>query len=117
MDAQAIAATLLARVYRWMDEYGLQDQIEQVLTEAGAVGVEREVEVGPRCRIDLVVARVGIEVKVKGAPADVARQLQRYAATGRFDAFVLATTVHAHRGMPETLGGVPVHVAYLAKPF
>jgi hypothetical protein len=88
-----------------------------VLTEAGATGVEREVAIGTGSRLDLLLGRIGIEVKVKGTPANVARQLQRYAGSDRVDALVLATTVHTHRAMPATLGGVPVHVAYLSKPF
>ncbi|UKD50880.1 PD-(D/E)XK nuclease family protein (plasmid) [Amycolatopsis sp. FU40] len=110
--ADAITGLLTGYTFTWTNEGELAGQLAAVLSAAG-IDVRREARLGPRCRIDLLTGRVGIEVKVKGTAEDVARQLQRYAATGAVDELVLATTRAAHRDMPAELGGVPVTVAYL----
>jgi hypothetical protein len=62
-----------------------------------------------RNRIDFVVGRIGVELKVDGSPAAVLRQLDRYAAAAELDAVTLVTTRRAHlRGLPSELRGKPV---------
>jgi hypothetical protein len=107
-----ISGLLTGYRFTWSDEEQLAGQLAEILTAAGIM-VRREVRLAPRCRIDLLTGRVGIEVKVAGTAEAVARQLQRYAATGTVDELVLATTRAAHRGVPAVLGGVPVTVTYL----
>jgi hypothetical protein len=110
--AERIAHVLTRYRFTWDDEYELQDAIAHVLAQHVAP-VEREVTLAPRCRIDILVGRVGIEIKVKGSVETVARQLQRYATTGRLDALVLATTRATHHTLPTELGGMPVTVVNL----
>jgi alkanesulfonate monooxygenase SsuD/methylene tetrahydromethanopterin reductase-like flavin-dependent oxidoreductase (luciferase family) len=112
VSAEAIAAALDGFRFVWRDEYELQDGIASVLSAAGWP-VRREVPLAPRCRIDLLVDRVGVEVKVAGSPEVVARQLQRYARQGALTGLVLATTCPAHRALPERVGGLPLTLAYL----
>lgn len=110
--AEQLAALLHSHRYTWNNEAELHKHLAAVLTEAGHT-VQREVTVAPRCRIDLVVDRTGIEVKVNGTPETVARQLQRYAHSDDLDALVLATTCVRHRVIPAELGGLPITVVNL----
>ncbi len=111
--AEAIVTLLTRNHYRYSDETQLQHQIAQLLGGHGHT-VSREVVLDRRSRIDLVVdSRIGLEIKVDGPVADVARQLQRYASTGSLRALVLATTCARHMQLPERVGGLPILVAYL----
>jgi hypothetical protein len=98
--------------YTYQSEVELQGHLAQRLTDAGFTA-RREVHVAPRCRIDVLVGRVGIEVKIDGSVEDVAWQLQRYARSPLLDTLVLATTCARHRRLPASIAGMPIHVAYL----
>ncbi|TDX78696.1 hypothetical protein EDF35_1910 [Rathayibacter sp. PhB151] len=85
-------------------------------------GVVREVPLSDgHSRIDLMVYPaitggpfIGVEVKVKGAPADVFRQLARYAECEEVHGLVLVTTSSRHLRMPRTFdNGKPLVVAML----
>ena len=60
------------------EEYDIHAQVAEALGAAG-LSFAHEYRLGPRCRIDFRVGRVGIEVK-KGRPAtaQLVRQLRRY---------------------------------------
>jgi len=109
--AGEITAVVAAHAFRYAHERELQDGLAQVLgplaTRHG-LAVDREVVVPGAGRIDLVLGRVGVEVKVGGAPAAVGRQIRRYQA-GPFDALVLVTTRVAHLALTYP-GPPPVHV-------
>lgn len=92
--AQEIARVINGYTYRYASEYDIQAAVHQALTDAG-VDATREVRTDAG-RIDLVVGRIGIEVKTKGPAAAVRRQLSRYALTGDFDELVLVTTRSQH---------------------
>lgn len=93
------------------EEYDIHAAIASALTEAGLC-YEHEYKLGPRCRIDFRVGRVGIEVK-KGRPASAAltRQLQRYLASDALDAVVVVTQ-RAVR-LPAAIAGKPVTLVSL----
>ncbi len=105
----AITAAVRGYRYSYSDEHELQAGLADALTAAGLV-FEREVALGPRDRIDFVVDRVGIEVKIDGAPAVVLRQLLRYAHSDRVDHLILVTTRRTHRTLPLTVGAVPLTI-------
>jgi len=68
-------------------------------------------------RIDFLLGRVGIEVKVKGSSADVTRQLWRYADSPQIDGLLLVTTKREHRrviGESATFKGKPVLMLCIA---
>lgn len=102
-----IAAAVSGCRFQFADEYGLQALLAEALADLGPV--EREVRVPGAGRIDLVVGRIGIEVKVAGSPAAVGRQLRRYRDSGCFDGLVLATTRPAHLTLADT-AAPPVRV-------
>lgn len=81
--------------FSFTDEYQLQDGIEQALRLAG-LSVRREVRLNSRDRIDLVVDRVGIEVKVAGQTSNVARQCRRYLESEVLDDLILVTNRPRH---------------------
>lgn len=106
------AAELIAHTrFTHIDEAGLQAGIAAVLAPHFVEPVQREVQIGPGSRIDLLVGELGIEVKVAGSVALVVRQLRRYAATGRVTQLILVSTRVAHRELNGvTLSAVPVTV-------
>ena len=93
------------------EEYDIHAQVAEALGAAG-LAYEHEYRLGPRCRIDFRVGRVGIEVK-KGRPAsaELARQLRRYLASDALDA-VIVVTQRVTR-LPDTIAGKPVYIISL----
>lgn len=115
MTAETIVTRLRAFRIRTGQEMAFQDDVATILTREGCE-FEREYDLGPgRGRIDFYVPSIkcGLELKVKGSLADVARQLQRYAASKEIDSLVLVTGRTRLNAMPETLGGKPVHLVSL----
>lgn len=82
--------------FRWATEDELQRGLTQALAESG-FQVEREVRLNARDRIDLLVGRVGIEVKIDGPWRTVERQLDRYLECELLDAVVLVTAKAMHQ--------------------
>jgi hypothetical protein len=111
--AADVAAVLAGHRFTFAGEDDLQAAIASVLALAGLPAV-REVDLGRYGRIDVLVDRVGGEVKVAGAVAEVGRQLQRYAHSPRVEELVLATTRARHRQLPARLAGTPLLVVPLA---
>lgn len=111
--AAEVAAVLAGHRFTFAGEGDLQAAIVAVLAVAGLPAV-REVDLGRHGRIDVLVDRVGVEVKVAGAVAEVGRQLQRYAHSPRVDELVLATTRTRHRQLPPRLAGTPLVVVPLS---
>lgn len=113
MHSSQIVELLGSHRYAVLDETHLQAAIGEILTDA-ACAHTREARIGPRERVDFLTAsRVAIEVKIAGAPADVLRQLTRYAASGEVASLVLATTKAAHVALPIAVGGKALHVVLM----
>lgn len=94
-------------------ERELQDAIEEML-RAEEIPYEREVELAAADRPDFMVERCAVEVKMKGSPAEVLRQLLRYAKHDRVDRLVLITTRSSHVDIQPTLLGKPLLVLYVS---
>jgi hypothetical protein len=95
--ALAIAKQIQRFIWAHVSEKTIHDELERLLIKADpSWTVKREVVLGPRERIDLLVSEpgqnVGIEVKVKGSPQKVLEQLRRYARHPQIDALILVTT-------------------------
>lgn len=85
-----VAAVIRRHRYRYANELELHAAIAQALDDAG-IAYEREVRLTPQDRIDFLCDDVGVEVKIKGGPSSVARQLARYARHERIGALCLVT--------------------------
>lgn len=85
--------------------------VERCLEEHGVV-CEHEVRLGCRCRIDLMVGDVGIEMK-RGKPQrqKVLEQLMRYAACERVSALILVAERSVD--LPHALCGKPLYTICL----
>lgn len=110
MDAEALVHLLSGKRMRCTTERALQDDVESVLTAAGTAFI-REHRFGPRDRIDFLVGRTGLEIKIKGGARDIHRQCLRYCERPEIDALVLATT--RPLGLPAL--SKPVHILDLSR--
>lgn len=111
MNADQVAAVIAG----WRGtarETAVQAHLAAVLAAAGGA-VRREVPIVGG-RIDIVCDRVGVEVKVDGTLAAVARQVIRYCAEPGLDAVVVATTHAQHLRLPRNVRGKPVIVVHIA---
>jgi hypothetical protein len=97
--AAAVAALVRAHRFAYHDEATLQAGLAACLAAAG-LPVRREVDLGRLGRIDLLVARVGIEVKVAGSLDAVGRQVRRYLLHPDVDEVVLVSTLARHVALP-----------------
>ncbi len=109
VDAMAIADVIRAHRFAYVDEDELQAGITAALIGVGFTP-RREVRLAAGDRIDILVGRVGIEVKVGGSAGALERQLARYAQSGRVDELVAVTSRIRHLNMPAELDGKPLHV-------
>lgn len=100
------------------DEKRTQEDIFNALIAAAAANaagwstVEREVRICGGI-IDLLVDRVGIEVKIDGRPAEIRRQVEKYADEPSLEGLILVTRKPVV--MPATLKGKPVAVLDLGR--
>jgi hypothetical protein len=108
-DPIAVARCIAANAYQRADEAQLQAGIQGALEAAGYV-FEREFRLSAKDRVDFLVGRVAVEVKVQGSTPAVRRQLARYAASSNVDAVILVTTKSKHAMEAESLNGKPLIV-------
>lgn len=106
------------------DEAELQRAVWHMLKEhieSRGGFLSREERLTERDRIDFLVSEIeqeqlyGIELKVKGSPANVHRQLKRYANSGKLQGLMLVTTLRKH-GLIESLWdprAIPLQVVIL----
>jgi len=112
VTVDVVVAVIAAHRFGHATEDELQEGLAEVLTRAG-FSVEREARLSARDRIDLLVDRVGIEVKVGSSAGNVVRQLERYADSEQLDGLVLASSRRHHLAIPSALNGKPVVVVSL----
>jgi hypothetical protein len=115
MNAAQLAAVVSRYRYLTNNEGHLQDGLARALDLEG-IPYAREAVIAAGCRIDFLVARVGVEVKVNGSTTEVERQLRRYLASPLVDELVLVTTRarHAHDFAAAAL---PVVVVSVGSPW
>jgi hypothetical protein len=100
--------------------FSTEEELQHGLEYAfGQVGLEffREERLSDGDRIDFLVSRIGVEVKIGGSLAALAAQLLRYAQSPRLDALVLVTARRQHDNLPETLNGKPLTVIVVERAF
>ncbi len=99
--------------FNFSNEADLQEGIEEVLTARGW-RFEREHALEGAGVIDFLLAGgIGIEVKIKGSPVLVTRQLLRYAGCTEVKELVLVTARSRLGDLPDTLQGKRVTVVSL----
>lgn len=114
MTVDEVAALIRSYAFRYSSEGMLQEGLAGALTDAG-LDVAREVRLTRRDRIDLLVGRVGVEVKVNGSVRDVARQVERYLASELLDGLVVVSARVRHVSLHGLeFGGKPVRVVTIA---
>lgn len=112
VSADQVVAAIEHHTFRFADESELQEGLAAALAAEG-IEARREVRLDARNRIDLLVGNVGIEVKVKGGVAEVARQLCRY--TSHVEHLVLVTIKASHKQhLPEEIEGTPLSIVFIA---
>jgi len=107
----------LFKSYRYQigSEIDLQRGLEQVLSQHG-IAFCREYSLQPDYgRIDFYLPdyKCGVELKVKGAPSEVLRQLYRYAQSPDISALILITTRARLAIAPQNLNQKPLLTASL----
>lgn len=107
--AAQVAEALAGHQYRYANEIGLHLALEQAMHDAGLDPLP-EVHLAEAGRIDFLVDRVGVEVKVAGETEPLLRQITRYAHRDEIDELLVVTTRRKHRALPALVAGKPVHV-------
>ena len=110
MDEIMLALQTL-RVPIQQGEYDLHHLVMEALDQAN-IPYQHEVNVAPRCRIDLMCGSVGIEMK-RGKPekSSLMRQLSRYAQSDQISALIVVAERSVD--LPHTLAGKPVRLVCL----
>ena len=115
-----IAKHLRSYTFHWQHEIDLQKAVEKALKD-GPWKVKREHRLTPQDRVDFYVcdsdggARIAVELKVQGAPTEVARQIWRYASHVTVDGCLLVTTSQRlATGLPDVMEGKPARSVVLS---
>ena len=115
-EAQIAKLVEILRSYRfrYAKEADLQDAVEKAL-QAEGVRYEREVKLAGAGRIDFMVeGSIGLEIKIKGSPTEVAEQLIRYCKCEAVSVLVLLTgRVLVGNQIPREIHGKEVVVVGL----
>lgn len=114
MTGQDLATVIVAHRFRYANEDELQRGLADAF-DASGIAARREVTLDAASRVDFMVGRVAVEVKVDGQARNVERQLRRYALSDQVDELVLVTNRGRHL-LPTTLEGKPVTVVSVSRP-
>jgi len=114
MTAEMILQALAGiRAPQTQDEYDLHGLVAQALQQAD-IPFHHEAPLAPRCRIDFLCGRIGVEIKRgKMDMKAVCHQLMRYGASGKVDALILVG--EKTQDAPAYAGGIPVYPVSLHK--
>lgn len=100
---RAVEAISALRIGASCTEAQLHSLIYEALLGAG-LPVQSEVRLAPRCRIDLMVGAIGVEIKKsRPVPAQLARQLARYAACPQVEQLLVLAPRAVN--MPKAIAG------------
>ena len=106
-----VCAISSIRIPAMPGEYDLHAEISAALNCAG-IEHSHEHKLAPRCRIDFLSGRIGIEIK-KGRPVPSAlkKQLARYLQSDELDAIIVVAQQAV--SLPKTIEGKPVEMVSL----
>jgi hypothetical protein len=112
-----LVASLRRRRFNYQNEKDLQSAIETVMVSDG-FAFDREHDLGDAGCVDFFVSGfLGVEIKIKGSPSEVARQLLRYAGRDEVKGLLLVTGRAALASLPQVLLGKPIHLVELWRTF
>ncbi|ASX98761.1 Cas4 family exonuclease [Arthrobacter phage Colucci] len=114
----ALAEKIMTAQHTWTNEAELQASIDAALKTAG-YSPTREVALSSGLgRVDLMVGKVGIEVKIAGSWQQLTRQVMRYTHAPEIGAVLVVTTKAAHaRNVPVQANGKPILTIFLNGAF
>ena len=115
MSIADLVKTISGYKYRLGAETDFQNGVARAL-ELHGIAHQREWDLGrPYGRIDFFLPEsgVGIELKTKGSPGKVLRQLHRYACCPQIHGLVLVTGCARLAFIPAELNGKPIVTAAL----
>lgn len=92
----------------YTSELELQSGLANAL-DMGGFKVQREYRLTPQDRLDFFMDGIVVEVKIGGSPADVMRQVSRYAEHHKVQGVLLITT-RAKHALPTSFNGKPILV-------
>lgn len=108
---QRLFSALATRRFPLEDEKRTQAAIAEALEDA-AIEQKREQPIAGGV-IDFVALGIGIEVKIKGQPASIRRQLEAYAAEPSIAGLLLVTSKPV--ALPAEMKGKPVAQLHLGR--
>lgn len=113
-----IVKALKSRRFNYSNEKDLQEGIERVLRE-NRIPFEREKILAAKAgTIDFLVdGRIGVEIKIKGSPSAVTRQLIRYFECTEIGELVLVTGRAKLGNLPREILGKKLTVVSLWETF
>lgn len=113
-----VVKALKAHRFNYQSEKELQEGVEQVLMQA-SIPFEREKILGGKFgTIDFLVdGHIGIEIKTKGSPSGVARQLIRYFECEEIGELILVTGRSRLGKLPPLILGKKLTVVTLWETF
>lgn len=113
-DVGALMRALRNHQFNFNDEAELQRGIALALETEG-IAFLPEHWLSSRDRIDFLVGVLGVEVKIKGVPNAVIRQVHRYAQIVAIEAVVVITgSMKVAAALPDEMNGKPIYVHSIA---
>lgn len=107
------AEAVRGHAYRFTSERELQDGLARVLDRLG-VAVHREHSLNAKDRPDFFLeGGLVVEVKCDGSPADLVRQVFRYAQHPAVHAILVVVSLRRLTALPSTMNDKPVRVAFV----
>jgi hypothetical protein len=100
LSGPKIAELLEQYQFNYGDEKDLQEAIETIFTEE-KIAFRREAQLSSGGRIDFLIGKLGVEIKVGHSYADVIFQLHAYAKCAEIEELVLVTTRLTHQMPPH----------------
>jgi hypothetical protein len=112
VGAAEIIVALRSYRFIYSTEKELQDGVARALAEK-KIPFAREKDLGEAGVIDFCVGTIGIEIKTKGSPSEVARQLMRYCGSPMISELILLTGRTRLGNLPAKLLDKPLYVVTL----
>jgi len=112
METLLLCQKLSSTKFIFSNEIELHQGIEQFLISLG-IDYQKEVILDSKDRIDFLIGKIGIEIKINESTSEVTRQLWRYAQQEMIDEIILITTRSKHKVIEGIINGKPIYIVHL----